>query len=160
MTAAMCLNRTCDSWSGLFCGSESLSFKFSYDKHVPIIAHAYHMADTQQRCDKWIMIAKIRTKAIKHTTFQIVGCEWLVGHQISSVAYHQLLCKIKIRKKLENVREHPVWKIKYHFANLLFLLDISMCLGCVCMFWLVMENICSILGHNKEVTSGYSRLGK
>lgn len=52
------------------------------------------------------------------------------------------------------------WKIKYHFANLLFLLDISMCLGCVCMSWLVMENMCSILGHSKEVTSGYSRLGK
>ena len=28
--------------------------------------------------------------------------------QISSVAYHQLLCKIKIRKKLENVRVYPV----------------------------------------------------
>ena len=30
------------------------------------------------------------------------------GSSITSVAYHQLLCKIKLRKKLENVRVHPV----------------------------------------------------
>lgn len=33
-------------------------------------------------------------KTIQHSTFQTVGYDWLVGHEASPVAQHQLFWKI------------------------------------------------------------------